>query len=254
MKSTLVISLTLITCFSSYAYNNESGVRNQLKSHGYLYGIGLGVNTEIYKGFSTRKRLIPVLGYKGERLSVYGPFISYKLFNFDSIDVLIKASPRFQGFEPSDSEIFAGMKKRHFSMDAGVGVNYHNSDWKISFSAMFDAFDRSNGRELTSSIGKAFKFGPLFFEPSISVSYLDANHVDYYYGVHISEINDNRIAYKGSSVVNYGVGMSFATPIFFDGFSRLSMSHTWFDHNIANSPLVDKDTNLSLNFIFTKFF
>ena len=34
-----------------------------------------------------------------------------------------------------------------------------------------------------------FRKGPLFFEPSLSLSYLDSAHVNYYYGVKSNETN-----------------------------------------------------------------
>ena len=33
---------------------------------GYLYGLGISTNKEIYKGYNRRNILLPIIGYKGE--------------------------------------------------------------------------------------------------------------------------------------------------------------------------------------------
>jgi outer membrane protein len=250
-------SLTLcLFCLPFYALSQDTiaAGKEREKTEGFLYGLGINVNKEIYKGYNTRTMPLPLVGYKGENLSVFGPFISYKLKDVNDFQVSAKLSPRFQGFDESDSTIFTGMQRRKSSLDAGMSVDYQNNDWKIGLTSMFDILNRSNGFEIKSSFGHIFRYGPVFFEPSISFSYLDKNHVDYYYGVSNNEVNQNRIAYIGDSALNKNLGLSIATPILFGGFTRLSIEYTWFDKNITDSPLVEDDTSVNLLLLFTKNF
>jgi outer membrane protein len=253
------LSKTLILClisFPLYSFSQEPMKieKSQTKTQGFLYGLGISVNQEIYKGYSTRTMPLPMVGYKSENLSVFGPFVTYKLKEINSFTVSGKLSPRFQGFDESDSAIFEGMEKRKISIDAGISIDYKNNDWKVGLTSMFDALSRSNGYEIKSSIGRVFRYGPVFFEPSISFSYLDDHHVDYYYGVSTDEINQDRVAYSGDSAINKSLGLSIATPILFGGYTRLNVEYTWYDETITNSPLVDKNTSLSLLLVFTKNF
>jgi outer membrane protein len=197
---------------------------------------------------------LPVLGYRGERLRIFGPFVSYDVVQTEYSRVNFRASPRFQGFDDSDSDFFEGMRDRDSSIDAGVGFNYKKEDWKFELAAMFDTLDKSGGYELSTRLGRVFRNGPLFFEPTLAFSYLDDNNVDYYYGVRKSEQTDFREAYKGDSTVNTSVGFSVATPIFFGGFTRFSIEHTWNGSNINDSPLVNSDSNWSMQLLFSKFF
>ena len=248
--------LAWVISFPLYAFSPAVvATENEgIKTSGFLYGLGLGVSTEIYKGYSTRVMPLPLIGYQGENLSVFGPFVSYKLATLNDVTVSAKLSPRFQGFEASDSRIFAGMAKRNSSLDAGLSIDYQHNDWKLGFSSMFDTLNRSNGVELKSSIGRTFRFGPVFLAPSMSVSLLDKHHVDYYYGVSVDEVNQDRTAYIGDSALNKSLGLSVAMAIFFGGFTRLNIEYTWFDKNITHSPLVADDTSLSLLLLFTKNF
>jgi outer membrane protein len=254
MKHLLLILLFIVPLTCLGAEDHRGDAREQLEPRGFLYGIGLGVNREIYKGYDRRVIPLPIIGYRGDKLSVLGPFISYEVAQLGDFEFTLDASPRFQGFDESDSYIFAGMEERKFSMDAGVGVKYQRNDWNLNIAVKKDVFSRSKGTELTSSIGKAFRYGPVFVEPSLSLSYLDDNHVNYYYGVAASESSEIRAAYQADSALNTAVGLSVATPIFFGGFTRLAITHTWFDSSIADSPLVEDNNNSTFTLMFSKFF
>jgi outer membrane protein len=249
-----MISCTLFFSFYAFSQAQIKGDEDRKQTESFLYGVGISVNQEIYKGYNTRVMPIPLIGYKGRKLSVFGPFVSYELTDFNRFRLSVKLSPRFQGFDESDSAIFKGMEKRKSSLDAGIDLNYEENDWKIGLNSMFDTLGRSKGYEVKSTFGRVFRYGPIFFEPSVSFSYLDKKHVDYYYGVSISEINQDRIAYNGNSALNKNIGLSISTPVLFGGFTRLSIEHTWYDETITNSPLVKKDTSFNTLLLFTKFF
>lgn len=241
----------------SFALQAEDKVNRDIQKNettGFVYGVGLSINKEIYKGFSTRTLPLPLIGYKGERLTVYGPFISYKLKTFENTDVVFKLAPRFQGFDDSDSYIFQGMDKRKHSLDAGLSVNYKQNNWQASISTLFDTLNNSGGYEIKSSLSRMFHFGPVFVEPSVSVSLLDDNHVDYYYGVKSTEVNENRTTYSGDRALNAGVGLSIATPIFLNGFTRVNIEYWQYDSAITKSPLVDSENSVSAQLLFTKMF
>ena len=247
MIKKLIFCLAITLSFSSSADIPKD-------TSGFLYGFGLSTNKEIYKDYDRRNLLLPIIGYKGEKFNVYGPFVSYEVEKISGIKILVQAAPRFQGFDDDDSYIFDGMADRKFSMDAGIGLHYKKDDWKITFSSMFDVLARSNGMELTSSIGNIFRFGPIFIEPKITFSYLDSNHVDYYYGVGIDEINVNRTAYVGQSALNTSIGLSISTPIFLGGYTQININHTWFDSVITDSPLVEDHSTLIIRILYTRKF
>lgn len=233
--------------FSSFANKPKN-------TSGFLYGIGLSTNKEIYKGYDRRNLLLPIIGYKGEKLNIYGPFVSYEVLKFSNVKIVVQAAPRFQGFDDTDSFIFEGMADRKFSMDAGIGLNYKKNNWKISFSSMFDVLNRSNGIELTSAIAHTFRFGPYVIEPKITLGYLDSNHVDYYYGVDKEEVSQNRAEYIGKKALNTGIGLTIATHIFFGGYTQINLQRTWFASEITNSPLVENHSNLIVRLLFTRKF
>jgi MipA family protein len=254
IKTATTFLFSILLSFNTWSQENRGNAREQIEPIGYLYGLGIGLNQEIYKGYDYRFIPLPILGYRGENFRVLGPFISYDAVQFSDFELTIQAAPRFQGFDDSDSYIFENMTDRKFSMDAGIGLSYEKKNWKIGLSSMFDVLGRSNGFEAKTNVSKVFRAGPVFFEPSISISYLDDKHVNYYYGVKENEVNDNTYQYRGNSAINTTIGFSVATPILLGGFTQLALDYTWYDSSITDSPLVEDNTNLSARLLFSKFF
>jgi len=228
--------------------------RARIEPKGFLYGFGLGISGEIYQGYDRRVIPLPILGYRGDNFEVLGPFASYDVYSAEGFDFKLNLAPRFQGFDDGDSDVFIGMEERDFSMDAGFGIGYERNNWKVDVSAMFDILGKSKGHELAAKVGKVVRYGPVFVEPHAQISYLDDKHVDYYYGVRANEATSNRSFYQGDNAVNYSLGVSVSTPIFFDGFTMLAIDYTWYDDSITDSPIVDQDTNLNLRLLYSAFF
>lgn len=236
------------------AKENRGEARERIEPHGYIYGLGIGLNQEIYKGYDFRFIPLPIIGYRAENFRILGPFVSYDALKISDVEVTLQASPRFQGFDESDSYIFENMDDRKFSMDAGAGLTYERKNWKIGISGMFDVLGRSNGYQIKGNISKLFRKGPIFFEPSFSVSYFDDKHVDYYYGVKAHETNQYTYQYAGKSTLNSTASFSISTPILLGGFTMLAFDYTYYGSGITDSPLVEDNSSIGARLLFSKFF
>ncbi|WP_448564626.1 MipA/OmpV family protein [Thalassotalea ganghwensis] len=250
-KTLLLLSSVML--FSVNAEQRSSSASNA-KNTGFLYGIGVSVEREIYYGYGNRVIPIPVLGYQGENLSVLGPFINYKLSQRDNLSFSVSLSPRFQGFDEDDSWIFDGMASRKFSFDGGVAVDFDSENFKARLSAKTDILGRHNGNEFELRLAKTFSVGPIFIEPSALINYLDDKLIDYYYGVRDAEETNSRSRYQGSATTNYSLGLSISTPIFFNGFTRFNIEHQWYGTGISNSPLVERDRSWGVRLIYSRYF
>lgn len=255
MQLLMVLSLSLLPQLASAGDDEDRGsARERIEPEGFLYGIGVSIDREIYKDFDRRVILLPVIGYSDEKWTVFGPFVRYELLQSGPIEYTIQAKPRFQGFDEDDSDIFEGMDERKFSMDLGFGAEYERDDWQIDLSYLHDVLDRSNGTEVSIGVGKLFRYKQLFIEPGVSLSYLDRKHVDYYYGVKASEATGFRPEYDGGDAVNAGLGIKFLTPAWFGGLTQFGIEHSWFDSVIADSPLTDEDRSLGMFVAYSRFF
>ncbi|NTS75810.1 MipA/OmpV family protein [Catenovulum sp. SM1970] len=254
MKMAYAKPILLASALLSTSVMAQPPKQTQQQPTGWLWGIGLSYQQEIYQDVDDEFRPIPIIGYKGERLQVYGPFVSYDLVQTDDFSFSIKAQPRFNDYESSDSDFLVGMDDRDMSLDVGAGFSWEVADFKLSTGALFDVLDKSGGHELDFSIGYQFQYGPFFFEPSVAVVYQDEKLVDYYYGVQSHEAMDFRPAYQGDSAVNQELNFSFFTPAWFGGITRLELSYTLYDDVISDSPIVEDDSNLGLMLFYSRFF
>lgn len=253
----LLLGLCLGVTGSAVATENEpvrGENRARIEPTGFIYGGALGVRREIYIDYDRRVIPLPVIGYRGKKLRVFGPFVNYELARRGALGFDIRLSPRFGGFDESDSDIFNGMEDREFSMDLGLGMTWERNDWKLELNGLYDVLDRSNGREWSLGFGRAYRVGQIFLEPTIGISYVDSNHVDYYYGVDQTEATSFRPAYEGKSAINRNLGLSIVTPALFEGLTRIGLDYTWYDSAISDSPLTDADSSLGVFVAFSKFF
>ena len=258
-KTFLIYIVGSLLCLTSNPVIAESASqrgenRSRVEPRGFFYGAAISIKREIYVDYDESVTPLPVLGYRGEKLNVFGPFVSYEFLSAGDFKFSARAQPRFDGYEESDSDIFEGMDEREISMDIGLGLKYQRDNWKFEIAALHDALDRSNGTEFSASLGKVFRSGPVFIEPSVGLSYLDSRHVDYYYGVGQSEATSDRPEFEGRDAWNPSLGVSLTTPAFFDGLTRISLENTWYDSSITDSPLTEEDSSLTLLASFSKFF
>ncbi|MBZ9613538.1 MipA/OmpV family protein [Rheinheimera maricola] len=251
LRPLLPVMLSGCLLLSSAAIAQQN--RNFAPPQGFLYGVGVGVNQEIYQGYKRRVIPLPLLGYRGEKLSVYGPFVSYELMKANEVSLTAKLSPRFSGYDEGDSDVFVGMKRKS-SLDAGIGLQYSLDNWTLDTEALTDVLGNSNGQEVKLKFSYSMRYGPVQLSPEVGVSYSSSKLVDYYYGVRQTEASFNRPAYRAGAAVNYHTGLALRTPVFFGGMTRLGLQYHWFDNSIANSPLTDSDKGLSAIFSWSTFF
>ena len=78
MKTSLlgaIVALTFSTASFAQSPNNSP--------QGWMWGVGVAASQDVYTDFDNRIVPIPIIGYVGERLRVYGPFVGYQLLQDD---------------------------------------------------------------------------------------------------------------------------------------------------------------------------
>ena len=255
MKRAVLVFLLLWLYMPSIGFAQgqpPEGVR-QGPQLGWFYGAGLMVSEKYYMGSGARILPIPLIGYKGERLNIYGPFVRYDVIQEDSVTVDIRLAPRFDGFDIDDSIIFNGMTERKWSIDGGVGVQFRVDNWKLSNTVVFDILSRSKGLEASTAISYVFRDRGLSIEPRVGIRWQDANMIDYYYGVQAGEATNPRPQFTGKSSWIVEAGVTLANS--FDwGRGQMQMSHEWVDDAVFNSPLVDKNKAFKLMINLSRYF
>jgi len=256
MKMTFIRQAALLIPALTCSAQTFADDRAQIEPNGFIYGFGLGINQEIYKDYGMRVIPIPLLGYRGEDLKIFGPYASYDIADFDKLSFSIKLAPRFAGFDEGDSSVFKGMDTRKSSLDAGIGVEYKFNNVRVDYSMMFDILGNYKGYESSSNVSYVWRLGAFFIEPSIGLKYQDSDMVNYYYGVRAHEVSATRGAYSPGYAVNSIVGISAATNSILNGLTRIGLTKTWYGNAITDSPLVEVDATSGLSFFlsYSRFF
>ncbi len=244
----------LLCGLTSLVFAHFSTAQVPQQPQGWLWGVGVSASQDVYTDFDNRVIPIPLIGYAGERLRVFGPFVSYQLYSDKGVSVDAQLVPVFAGYEEDDSAVFRGMDDRDFSYAAGVGLNYSHKGWTYSLNTNADILGKFDGYQGTARIGRAFRVNNFVIEPALSFTYQDSHYVDYYYGVKPEEATDFRSAYEGESALNTELQLAISTTRFLSGMTRLQITSTFYDDSISDSPLTDDDMALSAMLVFTRMF
>ena len=253
MNITRIILLIGFTLQAGFTFADLEGKRP--KPQGWFWGFGAGYTESIYEGRGNQFIPIPAIGYIGEAFEFYGPFASYKFLNEGPFSARARMAVRFDGYEAEDSAFLDGMDDRDRTIDGGFVVGYQPKDVaRFELSYMHDVLSKHKGSETSFQISRQFNRGPFFFVPEVSVHYLSANLIDYYYGVKETEATAERAAFKGRTGLNYRADLNFSTPILFGGFTRIDLGYIWYANEISDSPIVDETEGYNIRFAWTRFF
>jgi MipA family protein len=147
-----------------------------------------------------------------------------------------------RGYDPDAVENLAGMDRRDTSIEAGI-----NGSWTVDRSGFAialtkDVTDRSNGRTATAAVTQAVHTTDRSITAmSVSVEWLDAKFVDYYYGVEPAEATALRPTYEGRNTVNLRIGATERFLITRNTSLIGSVGYTRYGSGVADSPIVTKD-------------
>lgn len=153
-----------------------------------------------------------------------------------------------RGYDPDDADGLAGMTPRDPSFEAGVNAVWATRPLILSAAYYADVSGRSDGESALVRVAHAFRVSPrLRVVPSIGAEWLDADVVDYYYGVHPDEATATRPAYTGKAATNLraGVATHFALTRAWSLFG--GVSYTRLGAGIADSPIVVNDDVTALH-------
>jgi len=224
------------------------------QSSPWSWGIGLVGSEDIYADYDSRVIPVPMIVYSGDRLRLFGPYVSYDIFRPGDVTVSALLNPVFSGYKAADSPVLEGMDTRHYSMAAGVGVTYRPGRWAVTTDVVHDVLGINEGYESSASLSYVFPLATILVEPSIGLIYQSENYVDYYYGVREDEVRDGRPAYSPGSNINQEISLTFITNRIAGGSTRLQLTRTTYGSEVTDSPLTSGKHSFGVNLLFGRAF
>ncbi|MBN2182700.1 MAG: MipA/OmpV family protein [Sedimentisphaerales bacterium] len=208
-------------------------------------GAGAIVTKEPYKGVDTESRGIPFFLYRTERLSLYGPMMSYSLFEDEHWEMDAIAKVRFEGYEDDDSRFLQGMDDREWTMELGgsLSKNLAAGDLTVDFAA--DILNEHKGHEIrlyySYDFRNVLRNQALTVSPNVGLSYRNHQLNDYYYGVRSSEATASRPEYHVGDSTGLMAGLMGNYKLRENLNLTVLISFEWLGDEIRSSPIVDKD-------------
>ncbi|MFD2168269.1 MipA/OmpV family protein [Thalassotalea euphylliae] len=216
------------------------------------YDKEIGINVVASGGIYFDNFFAEVAPYSGR------PFtFGYTLHKSETRQLNLVAESHF--FEISEEEqengnLLDGINTRESSME--VGVEYFGILKKYDFrlTLLHDALNEHNGTIARADISRPYFTKYVMFVPGISVTYIDENATDYYYGVSPEEATSYRPAYKADSALITTARLYVERPIDEDWSVIAAASYSAFSDAINDSPIVNNRNeayNISVGVLWT---
>jgi outer membrane protein len=212
-----------------------------------LFSVGAGViiTKDPYKGIDTDTQGIPFFLYRTNKLSLYGPMMSYALFEDDRWQIKALAKIRFEGYEQEDSHFLQGMDDRQWTLEMGGSLSKKLPLGNITADFAADILNEHKGHELrlfySYDFRNVLKIPALMATPNIGVAYRSRQLNDYYYGVRESEAIAGRPEYNAGDSTGLMTGLRVNYKLSEKMNLMGLISFEWLDDEIRNSPIVDED-------------
>lgn len=225
------------------------GASTAVQAGEFTLGAGAVAFKSPYKDFKDNSAPMIFAEYEGENFVIGSTGAHYRVMGSDDTPLSLFAtlSSVGSGFKAKDSTYFTGMEDRDSSIDLGMTAIYRVGDaGEISASLLHDVSGAYKGFFADVSYSHAFDIaGRASFSPSVGVSILSKDYVDYYYGVRATEATPSRAAYTGKAAMTPYVGYDVVMPISNNWSLFHATQYTWLGDNIKKSPLVERDNSWS---------
>jgi len=205
-----------------------------------IAGIGAGAVREPYRGVGTKARVLPLLIYENDWVSVALPTVDVKLGSTGPVSWRLRTRLGFDGYKAKDSDFLRGMERRKESLWLGGAAIWDSELGELSLEAVGDALGNSKGRIFSLQYEKRLDFGDLAVTPRVGLRGVDKKYVDYYFGVRAPEATALRPVYVGDSATQTEVGLRLTYATGTNEMLFADVSGMKLGRPVENSPLVER--------------
>ncbi|NDK39960.1 MipA/OmpV family protein [Pseudoxanthomonas gei] len=229
-----------------------------LEPDGVSLGVAVASSKGILLGEDPRTRVVPVLGYEGERLFLRGLSGGVRLFQRDGLELNLLLAARLDNWDARDldaAQLAArGIDRRLLSdreraAEAGLGLAWKGSAGRLGLEVRTDISNASGGREVELGYSFAVPAGKGLLAPGVAVSHWSYKLSDYYYGTLPEEEAAGVPRYRPGGAVVPSVSVAYlrALPQRWRVFGVFK--YQWLPSAIVDSPLAEGDRGVPSLFV-----
>lgn len=215
------------------------------KTSQWALGLGVGFDKSPLRDFDDKAEALPLLLYEGQRVSVFGTRIDWKLPSYGPLTLRLRARYANDGYEADDSPYLTGMEERKGGVWLGAAATWRMGASSLAMEVLAATGD-AEGKRLTLELNREFRSGALTVTPRITGTWYDDKFVDYYYGVRTSEARPGRVAHVGEAAGTLEAGVRFGYAIERRHNIFVDVSATGLGSKMKDSPLVERATKKSV--------
>ncbi|NVJ64156.1 MAG: MipA/OmpV family protein [Flavobacteriaceae bacterium] len=242
-KCLYLLPVIVVTTGANIAIADEFGL-----------GIGTSVKQKEYIGFDTETNVIPIVYYQNDYVRILGTNIDISLTEQQDFSGALRIKLGFgDGYDHTESPYLSGMKARENSVWIGPTAEYRSQYGTFSADILIDSLSESEGFQANLTYSRAFSVSDrIVIEPSISLSWLSKEYVDYYYGITQAEATADRPFYQADATLNMGASLDFKYLLSRHQQAWLGLSYNALGSEIKNSPIVDSgnDSRVGLFYLY----
>jgi outer membrane protein len=153
---------------------------------------------------------------------------------------------RTDGYKGEDSLTLDGMHTRHMTVDVGGEFAISGNWGEVHTRILTDAMGQHDGQEFHITYAKPFEFEKSKISPFVGFELLSSKLADYYYGVRDDEARPGRKAYEPGASYKTLVGLDANYKLNDKWYLFTTMTSYWLDSGLRQSPIVNKDYELSI--------
>ena len=165
MKKTTIVVIAMLL-FAGLASAEDQAIDQKMPT---LCGLGAAISANGYKGTGTSVSPVPIIFAEKNRFFIHVNQAGYTLYKNEPFQAYVFLQPRlFMGYRSTDSDSLAGMDRRNWSVDAGLGAEFDVPNLKgskINLELLQDILSNSNGQEIDLTYYHLFDMRPFFLKP-----------------------------------------------------------------------------------------
>lgn len=211
-----------------------------------LGGVYIGANAR-YQALDDMSLLVPGGVYFGERFMYLGDRARYYFYREGGFAAFAYGRVRFGNLDPADAPALAGMKKREWEPEAGIGANLITPYALLTMRAASDVSGTSKGQEFLLWSDFPVIRGRFLVMPGCGVLWRSSKLANYYFGgVSADEARPDRPQHDTGAT--WSPMLSLITSYRFDRhwLGTVSGNLEHFDSGTAKSPIVAHDNEVTV--------
>ncbi|WP_445364274.1 MipA/OmpV family protein [Microbulbifer sp. ANSA003] len=249
-KSSLPLTLSMCTALvgsalSSLAFADEVTQKPPRQDETALsVGIGTFSVESIYVDGEDQNNIFPLISARYKRFYFQGFELGADLYHDDKLRVKFGIGGDFAGDrDRGDSDKLSDMEELDLAILANLSMNYKSPVglWKVGISQ--DISDTHDGYSLSAGYSLPYKHQKWIIKPDFTISWQSDSALDYYYGVDLNQVTQDRAAYEADADIITRLGVQVGYNISPNLILMGGVYQTWYGDEISNSPIVDTDSS-----------